>query len=108
MSKAAAAAVDEYCEPFRRNACDTVILGCTHYPLLASCFARSLPSAAIVDPALSCAQAAGQLLAAAPPGAGSFELEVTGDAQAFAAMATQLCGIAPSALRHVDVSDEVK
>ncbi len=109
MSDAAAAAVDQYCEPLRDAQCDTVILGCTHYPLLALWFERSLsPSTAIVDPALSCAQAAVQLLSAAPPGTGKFELEVTGDERTFAAIASRLSGIVPTAVRHVDVLDQVK
>lgn len=37
------AALEELLEPFRRAAVDTVILGCTHYPLIREALQRSLP-----------------------------------------------------------------
>jgi glutamate racemase len=37
----AVAAVREYAEPLKRAGCDTVILGCTHYPLLRPIFQRT-------------------------------------------------------------------
>src|SRR5581483_4368381 len=36
-----AAAVREYAEPLKSAGCDTVILGCTHYPLLRPVFQRA-------------------------------------------------------------------
>jgi len=37
----AVAAVREYAEPLKEAGCDTVILGCTHYPLLRPVFQRT-------------------------------------------------------------------
>ena len=39
---ALAEAVAEYCRPFLQNGVDTVVLGCTHYPLAAAAFAAVL------------------------------------------------------------------
>ncbi|MAM86962.1 MAG: glutamate racemase [unclassified Hahellaceae] len=36
-------------EPFREAACDQVVLGCTHFPLLRAEFEKALPEAAWVD-----------------------------------------------------------
>lgn len=108
-SDEAGAAVDAYCQPFRAQACDTVVLGCTHFPLLMPWFAQALgPSVAIVDPALACADAAAQMLAGLPPGSGSLTFEVTGDAQQFAQAATKLAGVHATSIRHVDVSDQME
>lgn len=40
-SEAVLAAVREYAEPLKAAGCDTVILGCTHYPLLRPVFQRT-------------------------------------------------------------------
>ncbi len=56
-------AVEECSLPLRAANCDTVILGCTHFPHLLRWFERSLGKGiAIVDPALACAEAAVDLL----------------------------------------------
>ena len=42
---------------------DTLVLGCTHYPLLRPAFARILgPEISLVDSAQNCASAVGELL----------------------------------------------
>jgi glutamate racemase len=108
-SDEAGAIVDAYCEPFRSQGCDTVILGCTHFPLLMPWFARALgPSVVVIDPALACADAALKMLAGQPLGSGSLTFEVTGDAQQFARAATKLAGVQATATRHVDVSDQME
>ncbi len=42
----------EYLEPFRKSGVDTLILGCTHYPLLKTVFRRALgPGVTLIDSA---------------------------------------------------------
>jgi glutamate racemase len=44
------AAVREYAEPLKEAGCDTVILGCTHYPLLRPVFQRTFARASRTTP----------------------------------------------------------
>ncbi len=56
---------ERYLGDLRRAGVDTVVLGCTHYPLLASAIAEVLgPQLALVDSAEATAQAVDQLLGA--------------------------------------------
>jgi glutamate racemase len=53
----------EYFRPLKRKEIDTVLLGCTHYPLMQSIIQKELGEGVIlVDPALSCASHVKQLL----------------------------------------------
>ncbi len=59
-----AMAAEEYLAPLRDAAVDTLILGCTHYPLLKTAIARVMgPRTALVDSAEALAEAADALLA---------------------------------------------
>jgi len=59
-----AMAAEEYLAPLRDAAVDTLILGCTHYPLLKTAIARVMgPGTALVDSAEALAEAADALLA---------------------------------------------
>lgn len=40
----------EYIEPLPRMGVDTVILGCTHYPLIQGCISKLVPDAILIDP----------------------------------------------------------
>lgn len=51
-SPAALMACQEYLEPLLRQGAQTVILGCTHYPLLLPMLRKIAPQACFVDPAL--------------------------------------------------------
>ena len=56
--------VHEYLLPLKKNNIDTLLLGCTHYPLLESLIREEMgPGVAIVDPAKTCAE----LIAASLP-----------------------------------------
>src|SRR5438270_7973423 len=56
---------ERYLGDLRRSGADTVLLGCTHYPLLAGVIAEVVgPSVQIVDSAQTAAQAVSDLLAA--------------------------------------------
>jgi glutamate racemase len=56
-------AIQEYIQPLIAARVDTVILACTHFPLLKELIEKALdPSVHVIDPAISTAQAAAQLL----------------------------------------------
>ena len=58
--------VEQYVSPLREAGIDTLILGCTHYPLLKDMLARAMgPEVALVDSAEALAEAAAAKLAAA-------------------------------------------
>ena len=56
----------EYLADFARDGVDTLVLGCTHYPLLKGVIAEVVgPDVALVDSAEATAEAVAELLAAA-------------------------------------------
>ena len=60
---ALAAAVAEYCQPLLQSGVDTVVLGCTHYPLIAELFTRILgPEVSLIDCAGEAAKAAAEAM----------------------------------------------
>ena len=94
----AALAAREYLAPFKNKNIDSLILGCTHYPLLARVVAKVMgPGVRIVDSATAAAQAvrdglrsAGQL----NPGRGGRQTFIVSDApDRFSALAGSLLGI---------------
>jgi glutamate racemase len=81
--------VRSYCEPLKRAEVDTLVLGCTHYPLVAPMLQRILGrDVRLVTAGHAIAAAAQRLLAAreleAPGGAeGNYSFLCTGDVTAF-------------------------
>jgi glutamate racemase len=81
--------IQEYLEPLLREKIDTLVLGCTHYPLLRAAFARIAgPEITLVDSAQNCARAvrdllAGQSLQTSSKRAGSLRVELTDPADNF-------------------------
>ncbi len=77
-------AVAEYLEPLRQAPIDTLILGCTHYPLLKPAIGRYMgPEVALVDSAEALAESAARLLAErglARPEAGTAATSAAGGA----------------------------
>ena len=55
----------EYLKPLLADDIDTLVLGCTHYPLLKPLLHVEAPGVALVDSALTTAEAAAKALAAA-------------------------------------------
>ncbi len=110
-------AARQYLAPLLQQEVDTIVLGCTHYPLLTPLLTGLLPaSVRLVDPALAAAERLGPLLAAADAGAGDSHAGgpvdapvgetrfcVTGSAEAFARAATPWLGFAP-AVRQVSLA----
>jgi glutamate racemase len=74
--------IGRYLEPLVRDGIDTLVLGCTHYPLLREAISRFLGSSVqLVDSARNCATAVMHLLAAAelraPVGGGGLSVALT-------------------------------
>ncbi|HAP93120.1 MAG TPA: glutamate racemase [Desulfotomaculum sp.] len=58
-TREACESVSEYVQPLKSAGIDTLILGCTHYPFLVSCFQKCLgPEVKLVDPAAATVLAA--------------------------------------------------
>lgn len=103
-SDAARDAVEAACAPLRAAGCDTVVLGCTHFPHLRAWFERSLGrGVAVVDPATACAADVHEILAGLAPGAARLSFAVSGDASDFAARARALSGVVADSLSHVEL-----
>jgi glutamate racemase len=81
--------VRQYLEPLLADGIDTLVLGCTHYPLLRAAIARFVGNEiTLVDSAQNCATAARQLLEAKnlrsqSPGAGKLSVALTDPPDAF-------------------------
>ncbi len=54
--------IREYLAPLKNSGIDTLLLGCSHFPLLASLIQDELPGVTLIDPAVSCALTIGFLL----------------------------------------------
>jgi glutamate racemase len=78
-----------YLDPLLSQGIDTLVLGCTHYPLLKNAIARIAgPSVSLVDSAENCALSVGHLLreshlASSKKDLGSLEVTLTDSAEGF-------------------------
>jgi glutamate racemase len=87
--------IHRYLEPLIRKEIDTLVLGCTHYPLLASAISRAVDSKVkLVDSAQNCAMAVQELLEKqslrAPTGnAGELEVALTDAPDSFLRVARE-------------------
>ncbi len=86
--------IARYLAPMLAEGIDTLVLGCTHYPLLAPAIARFLgDKVQVVDSAMNCARAVKELLerqslAAGPGGAGKLQVTLTDAADNFLSIAS--------------------
>jgi len=110
------AAAKEYLEPLLQARVDTIVLGCTHYPLLRPLLAELLPpDVELINPAVAAAQRLGPLLASlgdAPEAERQDDPEapplqrtrfcVTGPAEGFATAAATWLGSIPQ-VQQVDL-----
>lgn len=79
----------EYLKPIIDAGCDTVILGCTHYPLLKATITQQLPGhVQIIDSALCCAEAVYQKLEHLSSENSSQNFYITDDPVRFKKLAT--------------------
>jgi glutamate racemase len=87
--------VGQYLAPLLQDGIDTLVLGCTHYPLLRPAIARAAgDNVALVDSAENCAEAVRDLLAAQALGApptdrGSLRVALTDPPDAFLRVARE-------------------
>jgi glutamate racemase len=85
--------IERYLNPVAADGIDTLVLGCTHYPLLTNAIARSLgDKIQIVDSAMNCARAVKDLLdrqslASATTNVGKLDVALTDDADHFLSIA---------------------
>ena len=101
--------VEEYCAPLRRAGVDTVILGCTHYPLVRPMLQRELGRGVmLVSSAEAVADAVERELEAdglsAPPGRrGAYRFMCSGDPVEFRRVGTRFLQLPMEQVDHVDV-----
>ena len=101
----------EYLAPILRHRIDTLILGCTHYPLLKAAIRKIAgPKVSLVDSAESCALyvrerlAKQKLLAMNRRRAGTIQPFVTDETERFADVAKRFLGIPTEAPWRVDLA----
>jgi glutamate racemase len=106
--------VDQYCAPLNAEGVDTVILGCTHYPLVRPIIQRALgrgttlvsSGEAIADELA--ARLADADLANDPDRRGSYRFLCSGDTGAFARLATRFLQLPVGDVQQVDVATAVR
>ena len=101
--------VERACEPLRRARVDTVILGCTHYPLVRPILQRTLGrDVAIVSSGEAIAAEVERELEALRLDApverrGTYRFLASGDPEAFRALGTRFLQLPIAEVRHVEV-----
>jgi len=99
----------DYLDPLKRTGIDTLVLGCTHFPLLAPAIQQVIgPRVRIISSAEETARDVAGTLAArgqlAPDGrTPAHRFATTGDPAEFAALGSRILGRAIRAAEHVDV-----
>ena len=100
-----------YLAPLRRHRIDTLILGCTHYPLLKPLIAQILGKGIVlVDSAESCARdireqlARAELLASGRRRAGTIQPFLTDETTHFGALAEKFLGVPTETPLRVDLA----
>ena len=102
--------VRAYCEPLRASAVDTVILGCTHYPLVAPMLQRTLGRAVTlvssghavarrVEHALSA-----RALESSREGEGAYRFLCTADVEGFRTLGTRFLQMPLGDVAHIDLT----
>jgi glutamate racemase len=61
--------VERFCAPLREAGCATIVLGCTHYPLVATALRAALGNVELVDPADAVAAQTARILSTLPASA---------------------------------------
>jgi glutamate racemase len=92
-----------YLTPLRAAGVDTLVLGCTHYPLLQAAIAAELPGVRLVDSARAVAAEVEARLGLLGRGAGSHRFFVTDAPARFLAVAGRFLGQPVETAEHVDV-----
>ncbi len=95
--------VERYLAPLRIAAIDTLVLGCTHYPLLRAAIAAVLPEVALVDSADAIAAEVGARVERGAPRDAEHRFFVTDTPERFLAVASRFLGREVAQAEHVDV-----
>jgi glutamate racemase len=101
--------VRSYCAPLQQAQVDTLILGCTHYPLLAPMLQRILGrDVRLVTGGHAVAAAAQRALessdlASADEGEGNYRFICTGDVESFRKLGTRFLQMPLGEVEHVTV-----
>jgi glutamate racemase len=95
--------VRRYLAPLQAERIDTLVLGCTHYPLLRAAIAAELPGVCLVDSAETVAAEVKGLLPEHSGRAGTHRFLVTDTPEKFLAVAGRFLGRPVEAAEHVDV-----
>ena len=99
-----------YCVPLRQAQVDTVILGCTHYPLVAPMLQRSLGrGVTLVTSGAGVARSVERALAARgllnpQAGEGAYRFLCTGDVESFRALGTHFLQMPLGEVLHVELA----
>ncbi|MGI8414418.1 MAG: glutamate racemase [Solirubrobacteraceae bacterium] len=101
--------VREYCDPLRTAEVDTVVLGCTHYPLVAPMLQRMLGrGVTLVSSGAGVARSAERALSSRGllnprAGEGDYRFLCTGDVESFRALGTRFLQMPLGEVVHVEV-----
>jgi glutamate racemase len=95
--------VRRYLAPLREARIDTLVLGCTHYPLLEPAIAAELPGIALVDSARAIAAEVRARLGDGEGAGAEHRFFVTDSPERFLAVAGRFLGRPVEAAEHVDV-----
>ncbi len=95
--------VRRYLAPLREEGIDTLVLGCTHYPLLEAAIAAELPEVALVDSARAIAADVRERFGPLAAGGARHAFFVTDTPQSFLAVAGRFLGRPVANAEHVDV-----
>jgi glutamate racemase len=105
--------VRAYCAPLREAQVDTVILGCTHYPLVAPMLQRSLGrGVTLVSSGVGVARSVERALAARAlenpqTREGDYRFRCTGDVESFKALGSRFLQMPLGEVIHVDLGTRV-
>jgi len=111
FSEDVVAAVREYAAPLKESGCDTVILGCTHYPLLRPVFQRSFGrDVTLIFSADETAREVAETLARKgfendPDREGAYTFLTTGDAELFRTLGERFLQLSIATVELVAVSE---
>jgi glutamate racemase len=97
------AVVHRYLAPFGGEGVDTLVLGCTHYPLLKAAIAAELPGVVLVDSAEAVAEEVRARFPGGAGGRGAHRFLVTDSPEKFLSVAGIFLGRPVEAAEHVDV-----
>jgi len=95
--------VRRYLAPLAAERIDTLVLGCTHYPLLREAIAAALPGVTLVDSAETVAAEVLALLPGLEGRSASHQFLVTDTPEKFLAVAGRFLGRPVESAEHVDV-----